>query len=219
VEIEPRRDQPVRKPSEVEQEAAAAALREAVGDGRLTLEEFSDRVGAVWAAERTDELERVIAGVAVSPAVGSTSTVSTVVAFLGDQRRVGRWRLPARLRTFSLLGDVHLDLCAVVCAEDTVEIKAWSLMGDIDITVPDGVDVELSGFDLLGDREVRLAPVPPVPGTPRIRVTVYGLLGDVRVRSTSAVKKVPGWRRLLLGEQSPPISGQALPPPPRAEGS
>ncbi|MFD2763801.1 DUF1707 SHOCT-like domain-containing protein [Micromonospora eburnea] len=200
MEIEPRRDQPGRKPSEVEQEAAAAALREAVGDGRLTLEEFSDRIGAVWAAERTDELEQATAGVVGPQPVGSTHTVSTVVAFLGDQRRAGRWRLPARLRTFSVLGDVHLDLGTAVCAEDVVEINAWNLMGDINITVPDGVDVELAGFDLLGDRELRLAPVPPLPGTPRIRVRVYALLGDVHVRSTSAGKDVPGWRRWLAGQ-------------------
>ncbi|MEU5552265.1 MULTISPECIES: DUF1707 domain-containing protein [unclassified Micromonospora] len=215
MEIEPRPEQLSRKPSELEQEAAATALQEAVGEGRLTLEEFSDRVGAVWAAERIEDLERATAGVVVSaPPVGSTQTVSTVVAFLGDQRRVGRWRLPARLRMFSVLGDVHLDLRTTVCAEAVVEIEAWSLLGDIKIDVPDGVDVELAGIGLLSDRELRLASMPPVPGTPRIRVRVHSLLGDVRVRSTSAGKDVAGWRRWLLGQQSPPATGHHSPPPP-----
>ncbi len=225
MEIERRSDQPIRKPSEAEQEAAAEALREAVGDGRLTLAEFSDRVGAVWAAERSDELERAVAGVVAAPPVGGTREVSTVVAFLGDQRRAGRWRLPGRLRTFSLLGDVRLDLCTVVWAEDVVEISAWNLMGDIHITVPDGVEVELGGFDLLGDRELRLAPVPRIPGTPLIRVKVYALMGDVHIRSMSAGRATPGWRRWLLGEESPPVPGPAPAPPianpdppPRTEG-
>lgn len=209
VEIEPRPEQLSRKPSELEQEAAATALQEAVGEGRLTLEEFSDRVGAVWAAERIEDLERAMAGVVVEPPpVGSTQTVSTVVAILGDQRRVGRWRLPARLRTFSVLGDVHLDLRTSVCAEAVVEIEAWSLLGDIKITVPDGVDVELAGFGLLSDRELQLAPIPPVPGTPRIRIRAHTLLGDVRIRSTGSGKDVAGWRRWLLGQQSSPGAGQ-----------
>ncbi|MFD1533251.1 hypothetical protein [Pseudonocardia aurantiaca] len=35
---------------------------------------------------------------------------------------------------------------------------------------PEGVEVELTGFSLLGDRKIDLAPVPRVPGTPVVRV-------------------------------------------------
>jgi hypothetical protein len=49
--------------------------------------------------------------------------------------------------------------------------------------VPEGVEVEVGGFSLLGDHEVELAPVPRVPGAPVVRLRVWSLLGDLTVRS------------------------------------
>ena len=49
--------------------------------------------------------------------------------------------------------------------------------------VPEGVEAELTGFSLIGDRRVDLAPVPRVPGTPRIRVRVFSVIGDAKLRS------------------------------------
>jgi hypothetical protein len=57
-------------PSDHERERAAELLQRACGDGRLTLEEFSARVGAVWAAGSTQEIERATAGLAPTPIVG-----------------------------------------------------------------------------------------------------------------------------------------------------
>jgi hypothetical protein len=196
VEIEPRPDEPERLPTEPEREAAAARLTDAAGDGRLTLEEFSERVGAVWAADTAAELALATEGIAL-PVVGVTRTVSTVVSVMGDQRRTGRWRLPARLRAWCLMGDVLLDLRSVICAEPEVEITVFALMGDVDVLVPDGVEVEVSGFDLMGDRELRLAPAPRVPGTPLIRVRAYVAMGDVTVGSAGVATEVRAWRRMI----------------------
>lgn len=204
MDIEPRPQEPARAPTDAEREAAAERLADAAGDGRLTLEEFSDRVGVVWAADNRADLDRAAAGIP-APVVGSTRTVSTVVSIMGDQRRTGRWRLPARLRGWCLMGDITLDLRSVICTEPEVEITGWTLMGDLEVVVPDGVEVELSGFDVMGDRELRLAPVPRIPGTPLIRVRAYTVMGDVTVRSAGAGETVPGWRRWLLGEKPPEI--------------
>lgn len=204
--MQPLPAQPPTEPTDAEREAAAAVLRDAVGAGTLTLEEFTERVTAVWAAENTDHLRAATNGVSIKPVVGSNAkSVSSVVAILGDQQRAGRWRLPGRLRTFCILGDVHLDLRSVVCAEEVVEIHVWALMGDIEVEVPDGVEVELRGVDLLGDRELRLAPVPRAPGTPLIRIRAHSLMGDVSIRSSSAGTGTPGWRRFWLKESSPPV--------------
>ena len=208
--MEPRPGTPPAPLTDADREAAAERLTDAAGAGRLTLEEFSDRVGVVWGSESRAELERATAGIERPPPVGSTRTVSTVVSIMGDQRRSGRWRLPARVRGWCLMGDIHLDLRSVVCAEPEVEITTWTLMGDLHVVVPDGVEVELRGFDLLGDRELRLAPVPRVAGTPLIRVRAYTLMGDVTVRSSGVAESVPGWRRWLLGEASPEVPARDL---------
>ncbi|HEU5156073.1 MAG TPA: PASTA domain-containing protein [Streptosporangiaceae bacterium] len=201
MEIEPQPDQLAREPSQADRDAALASLREEVARGRLTLDEFGDRVDAVLAAENNHDLTRAMAGVDGFPA-GGARTVSTVVAFLGAQRRAGRWRLPGRLRVLGILGDVHLDLGSACCAEETVEINAWGLFGDIALDVPDGVDVELSGFDLFGNRQLELASVRPLPGTPRIRVKARAAFGDVSVRSAGGGTRTPGGPRPGRGGSS-----------------
>ncbi|HEX6468589.1 MAG TPA: PASTA domain-containing protein [Streptosporangiaceae bacterium] len=183
MEIGYRPDQSTRRPRAAERDAATEALREAFAAGRLTLEEFRDRVGAVLAAESLREVEQATDGVLTRPLIGDARPVSTVVAVLGSRARTGPWRLPDRLRVFGVLGDVHLDLGSAAYAEEIVEISAWSLLGELDLEVPDGVEVELDGFQLFGTRRLRLAPVRPVPGTPRIRVRARAAFSDISVRS------------------------------------
>lgn len=174
-------------------EAAVEALQRAAGDGRLPLNEFSERVGAALTAETRDQLETVMAGLLALPSAGSTRTVSSIVTFFGHRRQIGRWRLPSALRVRSLFGDVYIDLREVIVNDEVAEVSAITLLGNLCVDVPEGVEVEVTGFDVLGDRELRLAPVPRRPGTPLIRVRAYGLLGDVYVRTPEAGEEPPSW--------------------------
>jgi Domain of unknown function (DUF1707)/Cell wall-active antibiotics response 4TMS YvqF len=205
MELEPRPERPPAAVADADREAAAERLVDAAGAGRLTLSEFSDRVGAVWAAETTVQLTAATAGIELPPPVGTTKTVSRVVSVMGDTRRAGRWRLPRRLSAWSVMGDVHLDLTSVVCAEPEVELRLTSVMGDVEVLLPDGIEVELTGFDVMGDRDLVLAPVPRAPGTPLIRVRAHAVMGDVLVRSAGAAfERRKGWRRWLgLGHADP----------------
>jgi hypothetical protein len=103
------------------------------------------------------------------------------------------------------MGDVHLDLTSVVCAEPEVELRLMSLMGDLEVVLPDGIEVELTGFDVMGDRELVLAPVPRAPGTPLIRIRAHAVMGDVLVRSAGAAyeRREGWWRRLGTGHGEP----------------
>lgn len=97
------------------------------------------------------------------------------------------------MRVFAILGDVHLDLREVVVVDEVIEIAAVTFFGNLTVDVPDGVDVELTGFDLLGDRELRIATAPRLPGMPRIRVKAYGILGDIDVRTPRRNENPPSW--------------------------
>jgi len=171
------------------------ALQRAAGDGRLPLQEFSERVGTALTAETRDQLETATAGLQTAPAVGSTRAVSSIVTFFGHRRQVGRWRLPGALRARRLFGDIYLDLREAIVNDDVVEISAVTLLGNLCVDVPEGVEVELTGFDVLGDRELRLAPVPRRSGTPLIRIRAHGLLGDVYVRTPTDGEEPPSWWR------------------------
>jgi hypothetical protein len=166
---------------------AQQRLERAVGEGRLTLDEFTDRVGRVWAADDGVAIERLLTDLP-TPVVGATRPGrSVLVGVLGDLRRKGRWSLRRRTTVLLLLGDVDLDLRGAVVeqgpAAEPIVVDTWSLIGDVQLTVPEGVEVEIGGFGLLGDQKVELAPVPRVPGAPVVRLRVWSLLGDVTVRS------------------------------------
>jgi predicted secreted protein len=185
-----RQADPAYRITDQDRDQAAELLQRACGEGRLTLEEFSERVAAVWAAQDSTELGRATAGI-TPPAVGaSPPSTGTVVNILGDEKRVGRWRLPRQLRIFSGIGDWTLDLRGALVNEDAVaagfvEITHFALIGDLRVVVPEGVEVELSGMVLIGDRKLELAAVPPRPGTPRVKLRVFGLISDVTIRSAS----------------------------------
>jgi Domain of unknown function (DUF1707) len=192
-EAEPGRGRDVLPVTQADREGAVEVLQHAAGDGRLPLNEFSERVGTALTAETRHQLQAATAGLKAAPPVGSTRTVSSVVTFFGHRRQTGRWRLPSALRARALFGDLYLDLREVTVHDDVVDISAATLFGNLTVDVPEGVEVELTGFDVLGDRELRLAPVPRRPGTPLIRVRAHGLLGDVYVRTPAEGEKPPSW--------------------------
>jgi hypothetical protein len=178
--------QPAPGPGDEARHAAQHRLERAVGEGRLTLDEFTDRAERVWGAETDAAIEQALDGLPV-PVVGQTEPArSTLVSLIGDIRRRGRWSLRRRTSAYLVIGDVELDLRgAVVAADGTIEIRVLAVIGDVEVTVPAGVEVELGGLTLLGDRRVDLAPVPRVPGTPTVRVSVYSLIGDTKIRSST----------------------------------
>jgi hypothetical protein len=171
-------------PSDQERERAAEILQRACGDGRLTLEQFSVRVGAVWAAETPAEIERATADVAPTPIVGSALTVDSVTTIFSESKRRGRWRLKSSrlwLRTF--FGSAGLDLRVVITSERTIEIAGLCLFGQVTVIVPEGVEVDLTGAVVFSNHDLRLAAVPRVPGTPEVRVDIATWFGQVQVVS------------------------------------
>jgi hypothetical protein len=171
-------------PSDHERERAAELLQRACGDGRLTLEEFSARVGAVWAAESSQELERATADLAPTPIVGSAQTVDSVLTVFSENKRRGRWRLrEGRVWSRTLFGSTELDLREVLTGQGVIEIGGLCAFGELKVIVPEGVEVHLSGAVVFSSRKLDLAPVPRVPGTPEVRVHVASWFSSVEVFS------------------------------------
>jgi hypothetical protein len=171
-------------PSDDDRQRAAEVLQRACGDGRLALEEFGVRVGSVWAAETNDELERATAGLAPSPIVGSSVTVERVVTVFSENKRRGRWRMRSpRLSVRTVFGSTELDLRGMIIDEPEIEIAGGCYFGEIKVIVPEGVEVELTGAAVFSSRNMHLAPVPRVPGTPEVRVKLQTWFSSVEVIS------------------------------------
>src|SRR5256886_15630716 len=101
---------PVVRISDVERQRAAELLQHACGEGRLNLEEFSLRLGAVWAADTSAELEHAVADLAPVPTVGGLIIEEKIVTVFSESKRRGRWRLRAKLREGNAFGATELDL-------------------------------------------------------------------------------------------------------------
>ena len=195
-----------------DREHAEQILRRAAGDGLLTLEQYGERVGGVLGAETRGELDLVVADLP-DPARGGgwqrarhgqvevkskrRSIRSWVVAVLGDSTQQGRWRPAEQTHAVAVMGDVTIDLCNAEVDADGITIEAVAVMGDVDVVVPDGVEVELGGVALLGDKTSSIEGVRH-PGAPVVRVNAYAVMGDVEVRRPRG-KDLKRQRRLGRG--------------------
>jgi hypothetical protein len=98
----------------------------------------------------------------------------------------------------NVLGGADLDLREALLEAPEVQITVWSVLGGSDITVPEGVHVELEGFALLGGNDLQVEGRAAPPGAPVVRVRAWSLLGGTDVRSRG-----PGRRR--HGLRLPPL--------------
>lgn len=164
--------------SDAERDQTVSVLREHAAAGRLTLEEFSERTERVYAARTTGELELLGADLPATPEERARPRPKRLtLAVLGNTQRTGRWRLPRFSTGLVLLGDADLDLRQAELEGGVASITVWVLFGNVDLYVPEGVEVDLGGVSIFGHRREWGRDVPPLPGTPLVRIRIFSLFG------------------------------------------
>jgi Domain of unknown function (DUF1707)/Cell wall-active antibiotics response 4TMS YvqF len=171
--------------SDADREATVVRLREAGGEGRLTLEELAERVERADAARTWSDLDALTADLPAATGAGPVPDTPRkerrwVVAIMGGEQRKGRWRPSRRTNAVAVMGGVDIDLREAELA-DGAEILAIPVMGAVTVTVPEGVSVEMSGFALMGGNSGPDDKVLPLPNSPVIRVRAFSLMGGVVV--------------------------------------
>lgn len=197
---------PVKLPDE-DRQRVIERLQKAAGDGLLTLDDFADRAGMVWAAATSMELETIVADlpepapaplVSSQPMVGETRRRKArrwVVAIMSGAATKGRWRVGDSVTSVAIMGGVEIDLREAEFDEPELHIKVFAIMGGIDVIVPEGIDVDVnSTFAIMGGKDVKLANVPVLPGAPRIRVTGFALMGGIGVKSRKHPQEIAAAR-------------------------
>jgi hypothetical protein len=71
-----------------------------------------------------------------------------LLSILGGSQRKGRWRVAARCSVVNVLGGTELDLSTAELASESVELRVVSVLGGAEITLPQGMNVEISQFAL-----------------------------------------------------------------------
>jgi len=184
--------------SDADRDRAVAFLRQHCTEGRLTLDEFSDRVGVVFGARTAGEIEMVTSDLpaidgpamraeahdaAMQPVSRTRRAVKWTVSVFGGNQQRGRWRIEGETNAVSFMGGCLLDLREAEVVGDEAVINAFAFMGGIDVIVPEGIRVELDGFAFMGGKNGRIKNVPIIPGSPVIRVHAFAFMGGVNVRS------------------------------------
>ena len=195
------RQQPAILASDAEREAAVEQLRRAVVEGRLTLEEFSDRVGLAQVARTYRDLSLLSSDLPAAEAgVALTEDVPRHRAFCSRIVRTGPWELPVRSSYRCLFGTIDLDLSQVRLPGPEVEIEIFNLFGTVTLIVPEGVRISLEGGGPFASQVIHSPQVPPVPDAPLLRIKASGPGGTLYVRNQ---REQPNRWAKLLGKGDP----------------
>jgi hypothetical protein len=170
-----------KRASDAEREQVVGRLRDASSEGRLTLEELADRTALAYTARSHAELAPLTDDLPAGLAPSRRKPVRWMGAVIGEVKRTGRWRIRENTHVVMGIGDCHLDLRTAELDGDEVTVTISQIIGDTTIVVPQHVDVELSGFFLIGDKSRAGSEEELPPAAPRVHVRAFGLIGELNV--------------------------------------
>ena len=177
--------------SDEERTQVVDRLRRHCAEGRITLDEFSDRAGQVYAARTPVSWSRC------SPTCPSRSHPSPTKRWRCAGIRPAGWSASwaavrarvaggqtSEVTALAIMGGCVLDLRQAEIEGRSIDISAIAIMGGVEVIVPEGIAVEMSGVAIMGGKDCRVKDVTPLPGTPIVsRVNAFAFWGGVTVRT------------------------------------
>ncbi|MBX7449738.1 MAG: DUF1707 domain-containing protein [Actinomycetota bacterium] len=170
--------------SDADRSAVTKILEHAVGQGMLSLDEYSERLDVVLTARTRPELDTVIADlphVRREPAAAAPEVLSS---WMSSVSRKGQWTVAPRLRLVTRMCSTTLDFTSAVLQSPVVHIDVDDYFSSTDLVLPDGATADLNGITTVGgSTTVKVATSPP---SRHLHVVVTG-----RVRFGSVTARHP----------------------------
>jgi hypothetical protein len=190
-------DVPALRVSDSDRERTVLVLREHAAVGRLTLEEFTERMTTAYRAVTRNELDELARDLpeVPTPVVSRRSPTRFVIAIFGSTERDGRIRTRRRVVCLTLFGNVDLDLRQATLDRDALTVLALGMFGAVDVYVPEGVEVDAHGLSIFGHKGAHGNDLIPQPGTPIVRVFALSLFAGIDVWRVPAK-----WATRTLGD-------------------
>ncbi|MGZ4351912.1 MAG: DUF1707 SHOCT-like domain-containing protein [Gaiellaceae bacterium] len=185
--------------SDAERERVVALLRDHAAEGRLTLEELAERVGAAYGAATTDELDALARDLPPAPPVQRRHVTRFLFSLLGSTTRSGRIRLRRRVACLMAFGNIDLDLRQATFERDVLTVVKIGMFGAIDVYVPEGVEVDFRGLAIGGHTRANGNDPPARPGTPLVRVVALSIFAGLDVWRVPVEWRDRTWREVIKG--------------------
>jgi hypothetical protein len=182
--------------SDAERDQAIAALRHHTAAGLISLDDFAASVEQVLVAQSRAELVAVTASLPaiVQPPAPTERPRRWAVGVLSGEKVRGPWRLDDHLHAVTLLGSAQVDLCDAQVVGDEATIYVVALFGGVEVCVPEGLPVELTGIAIMGTKQYKVKRSDPLAGMPRVCVRAFAICGGVTVRTRKFRRGLRGRR-------------------------
>ena len=79
--------------------------------------------------------------------------------------------------------DDYWDLRNSLIESQEIALHLYVMMGEQQVIVPEGVEVEVTGFVFMGEKKVNVRDVRPRPGVPRLHIRAIGMMGEIKIRT------------------------------------
>jgi hypothetical protein len=177
---------------DADRERVVARLHTAVGEGRLTLGEFEDRISGVLAARTFAEIEPYVVDLPAGPVAPVAPSGPVELSATGSKIvRNGRWAVPATLRLRGAGSSQLLDFTEAFVTTSVVHIEVDLRGSSLRLVVPEGTSVDAGGVSLVGSSvNVRRVSTSPQLG---LHIVVTGTLTGSSIKA--APPRKPFWRR------------------------
>jgi hypothetical protein len=176
-------DESSHRVSDAEREQKVLSLRDHLLAGRLTLDEFSERIEIAYAARTGKELVEASGSLpdAFAEPLGSRRRPRrATMALFSHVAQRGRLRLCRRSFALSAFADLDLDLREAEVDHSETIVSVLVGFGNVDVYVPEGVNVDVDGLTVFGHRREWGRDIAPVDA-PTIHIRALGCFGTIDV--------------------------------------
>lgn len=196
---------PALRASDADREEIVVRLRDASAEGRLTLEEFVERMTSAYDARTHGHLDELVRDLPAGRGEGVVSRrrpIRFLLSLFGSTEREGRIRVRWRVWCLAAFGNIDLDLRQATLEGDVITVVMLGAFAAADLYVPEGVEVDQRGFALFGHARANGNEPPPHPGTPLMRVFVVSLWAGIDVWRIPHAWSERKWDDVIKGIRS-----------------
>ena len=188
--------------SDADRDSAAAVINNALAEGRLTAEEHSDRLDTIYAAKTHADLVPVLEDLPQSHGAmqigragsagtdvdlpSSTKRGGRIIAIFAGVSRKGVWHAEPVINVLTVFGGAEIDFRDAILPGKEVVLRAITVLGGVEITVPPEMRVVDNGIAVLGGREIAgNVDESASPDAPVLRIEGACVLGGLEVKRKS----------------------------------